>query len=1107
MSAEQAIRHPDAETIAALAEGRLDASKLDVTLEHVESCRSCMDGLTLATATISREGVSQTSSRSYVWWMAAAAALVAFAIGAPFLWDRGARLKTPAIADLVELAPRNARLVEPRLSGGFAWAPYRGEMRAESTKDPQRLRIGNVAADAIEKANRDATASTQHVAGVAMLLADDSFDAVERLSIASARAPDDARIASDLAAARYAAALSSGRASLYPEALAAADHALRVDARFAEALFNRALILERLGLAQEARRAWERYLAVDPSSEWAVEARRRAAGLPATTSDATFRNELLPQLERAATNGDAATVARIVQQYPQQSRTFAEAEHLGRWGEATLRADTNEATRLLGIARAIGTSMKSESLLRDAVLAIDRAEATQRLSLARAHQTYRRGRMAYARQQLADAERDIEASVSAFESGASPMAYVARYFVACVLYDRTEVPRARVALEDLARATGAHDDYVALRAQTFWQLALCAIYDNDWTETATLLAEAETLFARSGERANLAFVRVLLANALMSNGKPDEAWTMRIRAFESLSAEGRGDRLLVGLGAAGRMEQRVGRLDTARALLSVEIDAARNASNQFILPDALVRSAVLAEEQGDHDAAVRLVREASVAAARISDESLRKLAAANVTATDGVVELRDDPRRAIQSLTRAIDFYGQMKLPVFLPGPHLYRARAALRQGRTDAAMGDLESGIAEVERQSVSLSGAIDAAPVFDVADALFEDAIRLSFERGDRAKAFEYAERRRAQFAFGMAAHPPTLSDLQRRLRGSGTLVLHLTSLPEEVIAFAIAENDFGVTRSPFARNRIEHASPAELFEILIRPSSAMIDKATDLIVVADPQLERVSFAALYDGQRKIHLIERISVAMATSAAALVSAEASVPRAIVAVALPAGEHEDTRALPGALNEINEIAPLYPQARILQQGNATFAAVHSALQHDGVLHLAGHTTRDGDDTALRLAGGERATWTKIAASPLNRRNIIVLAACETLRGSTSPHVRSLSLGAAFVAAGAESVIGTLTPIPDAEAQPLFLSIHRQLAAGVWPAEAVRRAQLEALANGRLPSWKSIAIFTRCIRTAHPKGASPWVRSSSSSSDSAFTSTRKTFPRYQPNIA
>ncbi len=1080
-SVETATRHPNAETIAALAEGRLDASKLDATLEHVESCKLCMEGLALASATHAREGSAPASAHPYAWWMAAAAVIVAIAIGAPLLWERASRQKTPSIEDLAALVPRSARLVEPRLSGGFGWAPYRGAMRADSPKDPQLLRIGGAAADAIEHADRDATAAAQHVAGVAVLLADDPANAVERLTIAAGRAPDDARIANDLAAARYAVALESGRASLYPEALASADRALRLDPKLAEALFNRALILERLGLAQEAARAWERYLVVDPSSPWADEARRRATALPMTTSGAMFNNEL-PRLERSAQNGDLATVARIVHQYAQQSRTFAEAEYLGRWGEATLRGDATEATRLLGISRAIGNALPHESLLRDAVAAIDHGNVAQRAALAQAHQSYRRGRLAYSKQELADAERDLTASVPAFEAGASPMSWVARYFAACVAYDRTEVPRARRALEEVERETAADPDYIALHAQARWELALCAAYDNDWSEATTLLTSAEALFARSGERANLAFVRALLASALMSIGKPDESWATRIRAFEGLCTEGRGDRLLVALGAAARMEQRVGRLDTARAMLSVEIGEARNAANEFILPDALLRDAILAEEQEDHVSAVGLVKEASLAANRISDESLRRLALANVSAADGAVALRDDARHAIESLTRAINFYRDAKLPALLPAPYLYRARAEHRLRMDDAAMLDLESGIAATELRPVELSGPVVAAPVFDVADALFEDAVRLSIEHGDRAKAFEYAERRYAQSSSGARTHPPTLADLQRKLHGSGTLVLHFTSLADEVVAFAIAENDVMVARTAFTRDRIAQATPTELFDLLIRPSMPMLDRASDLIIVADAPLARVPFAALYDRERKAHLIERISVAMAPSAAVLDIAEANVPRSIVAMALLTGEGDATRALPGAAGEIDDIMPLYPQARVVAPADTTYAALRSALQQEGVVHIAGHTTREGDDTMLRLARGERASWARIAAEPVSRHTVVVLAACETLRGSTAPHVRSLSLGAAFLAAGAENAIGTLTPIADAEAEPLFLSIHRQLAAGAWPAEAVRRAQLEALASGRLPSWKSISILTRCIRT-RSQGGRPWARS------------------------
>ena len=38
--------------------------------------------------------------------------------------------RQPSIRSLVALAPASDRVLEPRLSGGFAWAPYRGPARS-----------------------------------------------------------------------------------------------------------------------------------------------------------------------------------------------------------------------------------------------------------------------------------------------------------------------------------------------------------------------------------------------------------------------------------------------------------------------------------------------------------------------------------------------------------------------------------------------------------------------------------------------------------------------------------------------------------------------------------------------------------------------------------------------------------------------------------------------------------------------------------------------------------------------------------------------------------------------------------------------------------------
>jgi len=214
------------------------------------------------------------------WWMGAVAAAVLIAIIAFPLFRR----RDDVMSRMITLAPASARIVEPRLSGGFAWAPYRGPMRAaDSAADSGQLKLGGAAGDAIARAQRDRSERAQHAAGIALVLVDQPAEAMDRLRIVAEQSPDDVRVWSDLAAARYAAAVKLQQPSLLPEALAASDRALRIDPKSAEALFNRALILEHMGLTGEAKKAWSRYLEVDSSSSWATEARAHLGELPAAS--------------------------------------------------------------------------------------------------------------------------------------------------------------------------------------------------------------------------------------------------------------------------------------------------------------------------------------------------------------------------------------------------------------------------------------------------------------------------------------------------------------------------------------------------------------------------------------------------------------------------------------------------------------------------------------------------------------------------------------------------------------------------------------------------------------------------------------------------------
>ena len=274
------------ETIAAYLDRRLGPEERLRAEEHLADCEECRMLMTETAAFLGAEAAelraeiapfapaaarpTRPARRTWAWpAAAAAAALLALT---PLVLRQMRPTPQSALRDL-DRALDGKRYVEGRLSG-FEYGAFVSPTRGPST------RLGDLPLSAVAAAGKveeltAASGTPEGLAslGTARLATGRANEAVLNLEDAARLAPADARIQGDLAAAYLARFRAGGFPEDPAKAAAAAAAAVALDPRSRAALFNRALALEALGLRGEALGAWEAYLALDPSSGWANEAR------------------------------------------------------------------------------------------------------------------------------------------------------------------------------------------------------------------------------------------------------------------------------------------------------------------------------------------------------------------------------------------------------------------------------------------------------------------------------------------------------------------------------------------------------------------------------------------------------------------------------------------------------------------------------------------------------------------------------------------------------------------------------------------------------------------------------------------------------------------
>ena len=1022
------------------------------------------------------------------------------------------------------------RMTGARFTGGFAYAPCDTAVpnagvvsgmtcRVQQPAGTARTRELSKLAATIRAASETRRNSAAHrrLAAAWHIVWDDADAAVADLQAAARIAPADGRVLNDLAAALLTRAQRVQDPRLILDAFNAVDSALVLLPRQPEARFNRALILEWLGLRNDALAAWGAFLEVDARSPWADEARAhlrqlRGSRTPWLAVRDSFRRAV------ASRNGDL--VARIANQYPAGVRREARRAMVD-WAHADGRSEVERADTLLASALTVARGLASatgDSLWLDAAAAVAparRSDGVRRHAVALGIAALDRGEGYLGRFALDSAEAYFNQSLRTLTAMGNAARYLAAFGLASVAYSRQTSPEYQHALSILrSLRVGAPNAYRVVRGQAARTEGVILGIQANFGAAIAAYSTAILEGRGTGDPGLELRPYANLAANYASLGDDREAWLRLCEALRSTTRypEANDDVQRILARSADLSARRAPRLALRFQREGTRVASRLNASaaDSLVMVAALRREAELLGGQGLGRDALETVRKARGYLASVESDSIRAVSTADLDLVEGQALLTVRPDSAVRVLQRVVDRYQNTSYFRQVSRAELLLANAYMRSGAMDRAQGAFEAALVEVERRRSNITGPEERARFLDQARPVIDTLVWLLANRGDTLKALAFLEQMRSRVLLERvrqdSASEPVRYDGFAAVRGAlpaTTTVVSYAVLKDEVIAWVIRRDRVQMFRTPTgvdvqrltsrfstlvssqSAGAETKAIAEELYRLLITPLARSIDRNGRLVVVPDKWLQFIPFAALVDPTSGQFLVQQFETSVAPSLELYAQSvtrydqlERGPPGSVLTVGNPSF---DTRVfslplLPGAEREAKRVAASYERAQLLIGRQATKEAVMGAAVGSSVIHFAGHGVVRPDAPLLSYLllspdsgeGDGRLTARELFNRELPLTRLAILSGCQTASGHLSETEGVSSLARALFAAGVPAVVASLWSVNDEDTADFFADYHQILSRGGDPSASLRSAQLHWVEkkgwNGAA-TWAAFTLF------------------------------------------
>lgn len=722
-------------------------------------------------------------------------------------------------------AYKDQRLIEARITS-LEYAPLISTRGQDNSKiNEAALRQAEL--QLLNNLNARPDAKAHHDLG-RFYLAGAQFDkAIEEFEKSLTQAPNDPQIHSDLGAALLAdgqqAAQNNdpGKAfTLLAKSLQNIDKALQAKPDLLEALYNKALCLQYMKLPEQAKAAWQNYLAHDSQSKWAEEAKRNLQSLSTQSALRPTASQLLDSFLAAYRGRDNARAWEIVSSNrdiitgkmiaPQLERSYISLMLNGQDESA------QERLRAFLYAGELDEQRGGDPFTSELAHYYAASSAAQRRLLAGAIENLDQGYQLCLDARYGEAAQHFERARNLFNSAGNRWEErLADYWIAYCLTQSDKVRESIDRLKDISNFC-ERSGYKWLLAQAYGWLAInysilsehsdaIKYYESslalsealsDYYQMQKVLTELGNEYAELRQpQMSLGYYYRSLSSALQTNSSPRQSWrnfsyaTITLFTFKYYEAAAAfaNESLLLGKREfddpslnylmylnLGQIYSKLQRFDEAVAYADLGLQIARSTQDKTasrkLIANALLQLAHIWRGAGSCD-------------------------------------------QANDFYNRAIELYEQMEFDVYRFAAYKGRLLCSLALKDEARIQQDLPTLLNLYERQRFLIREEQNRNNFFDTEQDAYDIAIEYEYEKHNYLKAIDYAEIARARslldalqsggqveetatgpdVVFSHVSNPSNLESIRRCLPSNAQIVMY-TVLPTKVLIWKISRD--GVT-----------------------------------------------------------------------------------------------------------------------------------------------------------------------------------------------------------------------------------------------------------------------------------------------------------------------